>query len=249
MDLDLKGRSALVTGSSSGIGRAIALQLGEEGATVAVTYHHDRAGAEQVAEQIRSLGGIALVGHYDLDDPSTGQALVRRLAEEHGGPDLLVGNAVAWPRGSAGGPSGWRASLRANLEGTIATIDGALPHLIDVEGRIVLVSSTVAIDGMAGATTYAAAKAGLHGVVAALSVEHGPAGVLTNAVLPGLTLTDRAHQVVPAAARDRVAQRTPTRRLTQPRDVARLVAFLGSPANRQVTGQLLRVDGGLSSRP
>ena len=97
---------------------------------------------------------------------------------------------------------------------------------------------------VAGAGVYGAAKAGLHGLVASLSAEHAPAGVLSNVVLPGLTLTDRARQLIPAGVHDQVADSTPTRRLTAPTDVARAVAFLGSPTNRQITGQLIRVDGG-----
>lgn len=98
---------------------------------------------------------------------------------------------------------------------------------------------------MPGATTYAAGKAALHGVVAALSAEHACAGVLTNAVLPGLTLTDRAERLIPKIARDEVISRTPTRRLASPLDIAQAVLFLGSPTNRHITGQLIRVDGGL----
>jgi 3-oxoacyl-[acyl-carrier protein] reductase len=245
MDLAYRDRVALVTGSSSGIGRDIALQLAEEGATVAITYRSDRAGAERVADEIRTAGGTAAVARYDLADPETTHALVQQLVSDHGSLDLLVANAVAWPRGSVAQPMDWRTALRTNLEGTIDTIDTALPHLLMAQGRIVLISTTVATDGMAGAATYAAAKAALHGLTATLSVEHAPAGVLTNTVLPGLTLTDRARRIIPQAARDDVAARTPTRRLTDPRDVARAVAFLGSSANQQITGQLLRVDGGL----
>jgi NAD(P)-dependent dehydrogenase (short-subunit alcohol dehydrogenase family) len=98
---------------------------------------------------------------------------------------------------------------------------------------------------MPGATTYAATKAALHGIGAALSAEHAPAGVLANAVLPGPTLTDRAQRLIPKAVRDDVASRTPTRRLADPHDIAQAVAFLGSHANRHITGQLIRVDGGL----
>jgi NAD(P)-dependent dehydrogenase (short-subunit alcohol dehydrogenase family) len=245
MDLGYRDRVALVTGSSSGIGRAIALQLAAEGATVAVTYRADRVGAERVADEIRTAGGDVVVARFDLAEPETTHALVQQLISDHGRLDLLVANAVAWPRGSTAQPMDWRTSLRTNLEGTIATIDTALPHLLAVQGRIVLISTTVATDGMPGATTYAAAKAGLHGLTATLNVEHAPSGVLTNAVLPGLTLTDHARRLIPQAARDDVATRTPTRRLTDPRDIAHAVAFLGSPANQQITGQLLRVDGGL----
>lgn len=245
MDLRYRGTVALVTGSSAGIGRATALHLADEAATVAVTYKNDRAGGESLAAELRASGGSASVAPYDLADPSSPARLIRHVVDTHGGLDLLVANAVAWPRGDRSGAVPWREALRVNLEGTIATVEAALPHLLARRGRIVLISSTVAVDGMAGATTYAAAKAGLHGVVAALSAEHAPAGVLTNAVLPGLTLTDRARRLIPEAVREEVTSRTPNRRLAEPHDIAQAIAFLGSHANRHITGQLLRVDGGL----
>lgn len=244
MDLELRGRVALVTGSSSGIGRSTALELATEGAVVIVTYRVDGAGAERVADDIRDAGGAADIAQYDLADVDSADTLLARIMDSHGQLDLLVANAVAWPN-SRRGSMNWRTALRTNLEGTIATVDAAMPHLLAGKGRIVLISSTVATDGMPGATTYAAAKAALHGMVATLSLEHAPAGMLTNAVLPGLTRTERARSLIPQAARDDVASRTPTRRLSDPNDVARAVSFLGSPANRQITGQLLRVDGGL----
>jgi NAD(P)-dependent dehydrogenase (short-subunit alcohol dehydrogenase family) len=131
------------------------------------------------------------------------------VLDSHGRLDLLVANAVAWPRNEVATGMSWRDSLRANVEGPVALIAAALPHLLTRPGRLVLISSTVAVDGMAGATTYAASKAALHGAVVALSAEHAPVGVLTNAVLPGLTLTDRAERLVPRAARDEVMSRTP----------------------------------------
>lgn len=245
MDLDYRGRVALVTGGSSGIGRATAQQLAAEGATVALTYRNDRVGAERVADEVRALGATASTASYDLADPDSPDRLVQRVLDEHGRLDLLVTNAVAWPRGGTGETPSWRTALRTNLEGTIATIEAGLAHLLTHRGRIVVISSTVATDGMPGATAYGSAKAALHGLVATLSVEHSPSGVLTNAVLPGLTLTERAQRLIPQAVRADVASRTPTRQLTAPRDIARTVAFLGSPANQQITGQLIRVDGGL----
>ena len=245
MDLHYRDTVALVTGSSSGIGRATALDLAAEGATVAVTYHEDRAAGEQLVADIRSAGRSASLLRYDLADPTGADVLVRHVVAKHGGLNLLVANAVAWPRGDAAAAASWRDSLRANVEGTIAIVQAALPHLHARQGRLVLISSTIAVDGMAGATTYAAGKAALHGMVAALSAEHAPAGVLTNAVLPGLTLTERAQRLIPQGVLDEVKSRTPTRRLAEPHDIARAVTFLGSPTNKHITGRLIRVDGGL----
>lgn len=243
MDLGLNGAVALVTGGSSGIGQATARALAREHAIVVLTYRHNQEHADQTVAQIAADGGSAVAARYDLDDPAAITDLVQQVVADHGRLDLLVANAVAWP-GSRGSDQDWRACLRTNLEGAIHTVEQALPHLRAAQGRIVLISSSIATDGMPGSGVYGAAKAGLHGLAASLSAEHAPAGVLTNVVLPGLTLTDRAQQLIPDAVRQQVADTTATRRLTQPADVARVVTFLGSPTNRQITGQLVRVDGG-----
>lgn len=248
MDLGYRGTVALVTGGSSGIGQATAHELAHEGAHVVLTYRSNRASAERIVDRITRDGGSAVVVRYDLDDHEQITTTIDQIVADRGRLDLLVANAVAWPNDRPNqrqGGSEWREPLRTNLEGTLHTVQAALPHLVAGRGRIVIVSSTIATDGMPGASTYAAAKAALHGLAVTLAVEHGPAGVLTNVVLPGLTLTERAHRLIPKPVRDAEAERTPTRRLSGPDDVARAIAFLGAPVNRQVTGQLIRVTGGL----
>lgn len=244
MDLGYQDKVALVTGASSGIGQATAHELAREGALVVLTYRSVRTAAEETIARITKDGGTAVSVRYDLDDHEQTNALIQQIVADHGQLDLLVANAVAWPNQQPQG-SDWRQPLRTNLEGTLNTVNSALPHLVASRGRIVLVSSSIATDGMPGASTYAAAKAALHGLGATLAVEHGPAGVLANVVLPGLTLTERARRMIPEHLRTAEAERTPTRRLSSTEDIARTIAFLGAPFNRQITGQLIRVTGGL----
>ena len=136
--------------------------------------------------------------------------------------------------------------LRSNLEGITLTIQCALPLMRNSGwGRIVSISSD-ATDGWPGLGPYATAKAGLHGLSRTLAVELGPANILSNVVVPGFVFTERNERQVPAEYREQIRQHTPTRQLVTPEDVATLIVFLGSSANRQITGETLRVTGGRS---
>ncbi len=250
MDLGLKGKSVLVTGSSSGIGRATAIAFGAEGARVAVTYHKNRQGAEETAEKVRSAGGESLVVHYDLADLNSIQSDIESIKQEWETLHVLVNNAM--PMDHAG-PTGqefeevpleaWQSMLRSTLEGITLTIQCALPLMRKSGwGRIVNISSD-ATDGWPGLGPYATAKAGLHGLTRTLAVELGPANILSNVVMPGFVLTEH-NQQVPAQHQEQVKQHTPTRQLTTPEDVAALIVFLGSGANRQITGEVIRITGG-----
>ena len=251
MNLGLKDKTVLVTGSSAGIGRATALAFAAEGARVAVTYHNDRDGAEATAAQARAAGGQALVAHFDLAEPESIRSTIENINQEWGSLNVLVNNAVLM---SGAGPTGkpfeelplerWQDTLRGNLEGIVLTIDCALPMMRAAGwGRIVTVSSD-AVDGWPGLGPYATVKAGLHGLSRTLAVELGPADILSNIVMPEFVLTERNQQRVPAEHQEQVKRFTPTRRLTTPADIAAAIVFLGSPANRQITGEVVRITGG-----
>jgi 3-oxoacyl-[acyl-carrier protein] reductase len=245
MDLGLKDRVALVTGSSQGIGRATALLFAHEGARVVVTYRNDRDKAEAVAAGVRSSGADALVVPFDLASLESIRAAVSSVVERWGRLDVLVNNAVQWePREAI---SDLQAHLRANVEGTIATTQAAVPSMRKNRwGRIVTVSSGLAVHGMLGSAGYSAAKAALHGLTRSLFVELGPDGILVNVVMAGLTLTDRVKAMVPAQSLDEVAQRSPLRRLPTPDEVATTIVFLASAANSTVNGEIVRSSGGHS---
>ncbi len=251
MDLRLKDQTALVTGSSSGIGRATAIAFGIEGACVAITYHDNRQGAEATANAVREAGGQALVLPYDLADPDSIRSSIKRLEQEWGRLNVLVNNAAPM---DVAGPTGqlfedvplqnWQDMLRGTLEGIALTIQCALPLMRQSGwGRIVNVSSD-GTDGYPGLGPYATAKAGLHGLTRTLAVELGPANILSNVVMPGFVLTEHNQQVVPAQHQEQVKAHLPTRQLPTPEDISAVIVFLSSPVNRQITGQIIRVTGG-----
>ncbi len=251
MDLGLKDSVVLVTGSSSGIGRAAALAFAREGAQVAITWHSDRPGAEETAAGVRAAGGRALVLNYRLEDPTSIRAALAAVGKEWGCLNVLVNNAVLQDRPAPSGqlfedvPSEvWQSMLRSSLEGVALTVQCALPLMRKAGwGRIVSISSD-AVDGWPGLGPYATAKAGLHGLSRTLAVERGAADILSNVVMPGFVLTERNEKRVPQQYQEQVRQSLFTHRLVTPADVAAVVVFLSSQLNRQVTGQVVRVDGG-----
>jgi NAD(P)-dependent dehydrogenase (short-subunit alcohol dehydrogenase family) len=251
MDLGLKGRAVLVTGSSSGIGRAAAIAFGAEGARVAVSYRRNRDGAEETAERVRAAGGEALIVPYDLADPDVIRLSIATIEQEWDALNVLVNNAAPMDLSAPTGQpfedvplERWEAMLRQTLEGVTATLQLAVPLMRRSGwGRIVTVSSD-AVDGWPGLGPYATAKAGLHGLSRTLAIELGPANILSNVVMPAMVLTEDIQARVPAEHKDQVKEHTPTRRLTTPEDVARLIVFLGSQANQQITGEIVRITGG-----
>jgi NAD(P)-dependent dehydrogenase (short-subunit alcohol dehydrogenase family) len=253
MDLGLKERVALVTGSSQGIGRAAAVLLGREGARVAVTYRDHRAEAEAVVDEIKRAGGQALAVALELASVDSVQAAARTVLDAWGRIDVLVNNAVQWPsRPPWQAPpfeelpsEEWRAQLRVNTEGPYAAIQAVLPSMrARGWGRIVNVSSGVAVDGVPGTGPYAAAKASLHGLTRTLSKELGPAGILVNVVMPGVTLTERMVAGLPPALREQREQQSSIRRLLPPEEVVPTIVFLCSAVNTAVTGEIIRASGG-----
>ena len=252
MDLGLKGRTVLVTGASSGIGAAIARAYAAEGARVALTYRDDGAGGERLARELGADQDSAMALRYSLADPGTVESAVEEVTGRWGGVDVLVANAVRWaPRRAPGEhfedvPAGeWTAFLDDNLGPTLRTVQLAVAGMRERSwGRVVLISSHVALDGHRGQEFYGAAKSALHGFARSLAWDLGPDGVLVNVVAPGLTATRRVLDGLPAEVRERETRATPTGRLSSPEDVASTVLFLGSAANGNITGQIVTVAGG-----
>ncbi|MFG1624934.1 SDR family NAD(P)-dependent oxidoreductase [Kribbella sp. NPDC049227] len=254
MELGLNDAAVLVTGGSSGIGRATAVAYGREGARVAISYNSRKDAAEEVAEEIEAAGGTAYVVPMDLREPETIAAAVEATVGQWGGLDAVVGNAVDW--GNAGfhdrptkiedaKPEWWIPVMRANLEGNFHLVQQVAPALRrSAHGRLVLISTDLAERGMAGAWPYSAAKAGLHGLVASLQHDLGQDGVLVNVVMPGITLENGEHRVLPKPAVDQLATRFSARRLPETTDLADAIVFLTSPRTRAIQGEILRVTGG-----
>ena len=234
----LEGKTALVTGGSRGIGRAIALELGAAGASVVVGFRGGQAEAEAVAAEI---GGRAV--QADVSDPEAARSLV----EDAGEVDILVNNAGITRDGLLARmpDEDWREVIETNLSAMFYTCRAAArPMMKRRGGAIVNVSSIVGVHGNPGQTNYAAAKAGIIGFTKSLARELGSRGVRANVVAPGY-VTTQLTDVLPDAAKDAMLAATPLGRLGDPEDVARAVRFLCSDEASFITGEVLLVDGGL----
>ncbi|HXD71067.1 MAG TPA: 3-oxoacyl-[acyl-carrier-protein] reductase [Gaiellales bacterium] len=246
-DRELRGRIALVTGGSRGIGAAVCAELGAAGAEVVVNYASSSGAAEAVCAGIREAGGTATAVAGDISTPEGAAALVSHVESEVGPIAILVCNAGITRDNLIMKLSDddWRAVVDTNLGGAFFTCRAvARPMLKRRAGAIVTMSSVVGVHGNAGQTNYAASKAGLIGLTKALAKELGGRGIRVNAIAPGYistALTD----ALPEAARDAILGQTPLGRLGDPADVARAVRFLVSDAAAFVTGDVLAVDGGL----
>ncbi len=234
----LEGKTALVTGASRGIGRAIAVELAAAGASVVVGY---RSGQQEAEEVAREIGGRAL--QADVADPESARALV----EAAGDIDILVNNAGLTRDGLIARMSDddWRTVIETNLSSVFYTCRAvARPMMKKRAGAIVNVSSIVGVHGNGGQTNYAASKAGIIGFTKSLARELGSRNVRANVVAPGYVQTQLT-EVLPEEARQAMLQQTPLGRLGDPRDVAGAVRFLCSDEASFVTGEVLLVDGGL----
>ena len=244
----LSGKRALVTGASRGIGRAVALRLAAEGASVALNYRAGREEAEAVAAEIAASGGSAAVVQGDVAAAEQAEALVGAAAEAMGGLDILVNNAGLTRDNLLMRLSeeDWDAALNTNLKGAFLCAKAAIrPMLRQRFGRIVNMSSVVALTGNPGQANYAAAKAGLIGFTRTVAREVASRGVTVNALAPGFIETQMIESI-PEDLRARILERIPLGRFGAPEDVAGCVAFLCGDDGAYITGQTISIDGGLS---
>jgi 3-oxoacyl-[acyl-carrier protein] reductase len=247
VDLGLRGRRALVTGGSRGVGRATALLLARSGAEVGIGYRSRRGEAEEVVACIESGGGRAWAEAADLASAQGTDTLFRRCAAEWSGLDIFVANAGVWPPEEV--PLGelpdeqWAHTLQVNLTGVFYTLRHA-SRLIGEAGRIVLVSSTAGQRGEAFHADYAATKGALISLTKSLAVELAPRGVTVNCVAPGWVDTEMVALPFAAEGRRRIEQSIPLGRIASAEDVAGPIVFLCSALARHITGEILNVNGG-----
>jgi 3-oxoacyl-[acyl-carrier protein] reductase len=244
--ISLQGKTALVTGASRGIGRAVAVALARAGADVGVTYHTRRTDAEAVAGEIQSLGRRAWVGGGDLGDRGVVGRLFGELRNEWGRVDCFVANAGIWPPEEVAlrdlPEQRWQATIRANLDAVFLTTRAAL-RLMPPGGRVVIISSTAGQRGEAFHADYAATKGAVIALTKSLAVECAP-GITVNCVAPGWVDTEMCWPAFAEGGRERITATIPLGRIATPEDIAGPVLFLCSDLARQVTGEVLNVNGG-----
>lgn len=243
-------RKTLVTGASRGLGRAIALELGRRGYFVAVHYGRSTAEAEEVANQIISDGGQAVLVQGDLSTIEGAKGVAAQAVEKLGGLEVLVNNAGITRDGLALRlkDEDWDAVIATNLTAPFVLTRAALKHMMSARwGRIVNISSVVALRGNEGQANYVAAKAGLIGLTRTIGREYASKGITCNAVAPGFIRSDMT-EGLPDAVKSHYLSLIPNGRFGEPEEVAATVAFLVSDEARYVTAQLLGVDGGMYPR-
>ena len=246
--MSLEGKSALVTGGSRGIGRAVCLELARRGANVAVNYAGNAQAAEETVEACRALGADAFAIQANVADSEQAAGLVTAAIERFGKLDILVCNAGITKDNLMVRMSeaDFDAVLDTNLKGAFHCMKAAYrPMMKQRSGRIIALSSVVGLRGNAGQTNYAASKAGLIGMGKSLAKELAPRGVTVNLVAPGFITTDMT-AVLPDAAKEALLGSIPMGKLGAPEDVANAVCFFAEDAAAYITGQVLCVDGGMA---
>ena len=245
--LELEGKVALVTGSSRGLGKSIALKLSGMGAKVALNYLSRKDEADSVMASITGQGGEAMLAPADVRDSSSVKDMVRQITDKWGKIDILVNNAGITADGLLLRMSeeAWDNVINTNLRGAYLCTKAALRSMTSQGwGRIINIASIAGLTGNVGQSNYAASKGGLIAFTKSLARELGPRNITVNAVAPGFITTAMTDQL-PVELKESILSRVALGRFGTPEDVAGLVAFLVSRQSDYITGQVINIDGGV----
>ena len=248
-DKALAGRVALVTGGSRGIGRGICVALARRGAKVVINYASREDAARECAAEVEKVGGQAALSQFDVASSQQTTDAIKAIVKDHGSLDILVNNAGVAVNGMLMRftDEQWRKVLDTNLAGAFHCLRAASMLILKAKeaGRIINITSVVGEQGNGGQIAYAASKAGLLGLTMTTAKELASRGVTCNAVSPGFIETDMTAEHLPEAARAKLMEQIPLGRIGRSEDVADAVAFLAGPEASYITGQVLRVNGGM----
>ncbi|WP_226023511.1 3-oxoacyl-ACP reductase FabG [Halomicrobium salinisoli] len=242
----MRSKTCVVTGSSKGIGEAIAERFGEAGCQVAVNYRRSEEAARETVESVADAGGEAIAVQADVTDQAAVEEMAGRIRDEFGRVDVLVNNAGITQdvRFTEMSHEEWDVVLDVHLDGTFHCTQTFYEDLADAEeGRLINLSSIVGKGGNFGQANYATAKAGIFGFTRTLALELAPEGSTANCVAPGFVRTDMVERI-PEKIRERIRGDTPLGRLGEVEEVAEVVAFLASDRSSFVTGEVIDVNGG-----
>ena len=245
MSKTLAGKTAIVTGGSRGIGRAVCLKLAEEGANIALLYAGNAEKAAETAQEAAALGVKTLAIQCDVSDFDSSKAAVQQVTRELGAPEILVNNAGITRDALVLGmkEEQFDAVVDTNLKGAFHMIRHCCSSLMRRRGKIVNIASVAGLMGNAGQVNYSASKAGLIGMTKSVARELASRGVCCNAVAPGFIKTDMTAAI---GQENPLLRQVPLGRMGQAEEVAALVAFLCSAAADYITGEVIRIDGGLA---
>ena len=249
IDKALAGKVALVTGGSRGIGRAICVALAQRGAKVVINYASREDAARECAAAVEAAGGQAALSGFDVANAAAVNDAVKAIGKDHGSLDILVNNAGIAINGMLMRFSDeqWKKVLDINLNGAFHCLRAASMLLLKAKsaGRIINITSVVGESGNGGQIAYAASKAALIGLTLTTAKELASRGVTCNAISPGFIETDMTAEHLPEAARAKLMEQIPLARIGRSEEVADAVAFLAGPEASYITGQVLRVNGGM----
>jgi 3-oxoacyl-[acyl-carrier protein] reductase len=245
--MTLNGKVALVTGASRGIGREIALELAREGANVVVNYSGSEAKANEVVDEIKSMGREAVAIQCNVADSDSVQSMVKETISHFGTLDILVNNAGITKDNllMRMKENEWDDVININLKGVFLCTKAVTRQMMKQRsGRIINISSIVGVSGNPGQANYVAAKSGVIGLTKTAARELAPRGITVNAIAPGFISTDMTDQL-PEDVRNEMLKQIPLNRFGNPKDIAKVVSFMASESSSYMTGQTLHIDGGM----